>query len=164
MNYYEDEEFDYYEDENRNFNFDFSLDEMPPISCLNGIYDPYNGFEDPNNIMSGLISTKELIDDDYDGHFMLFVEDQRNYILSRRFTHYGDNGNENDNEWVYMIGDTIFDNVYNDNIPDDVVKYYSIRADYLKEKALKEEKEIKMDKLIQRIENMEKLLTEHNID
>ena len=150
--------------DNYSFYFDFDLDNMPPTSCLNGIYDPYNGFEDPDNIMSGLISTKEMIEHDYDKDFMLFMEDQRNHILSRRFTHYFDEGEENDNEWVYIIADRIFDNVYNDNIPDDVVKYYSMRADYLKEKALKEDKEIKIDKLIQRIENMEKLLTEHNID
>ena len=146
------------------FDFDFDLNNMPPSSCLNGIYDPYNGFEDPDNIMSGLISTKELIDDDYGGHFMLFMEDQRNHILSRRFSHYGDDGEESDNEWVYLIADRIFDSTFNDTIPDSVVKYYNMRADYLKEKALKEDKEIKMDKLIQRIENMEKLLKENNID
>jgi hypothetical protein len=149
------------------FDFNFDLNNMPPSSCLNGIYDPYNGFEDPDNIMSGLISTKELIDDDNNSSwaaFRLFMEDQRNHILSRRFSHYGDDGEESDNEWVYLIADRIFDSTFNDTIPDSVVKYYNMRVDYLKEKALKEDKEIKMDKLIQRIENMEKLLTEHNID
>ena len=44
--------------DNYSFYFDFDLDNMPATSCLNGIYDPYNGFEDPDNIMSGLISSK----------------------------------------------------------------------------------------------------------
>jgi len=152
------------------FNFNFDLNNMPPSSCLNGIYDPYNGFEDPDNIMSGLISTKEMCvvahDDNNRGWaaFRLFMEDQRNHILSRRFSHYGDEGEESDNEWVYFIADRIFDSTFNDTIPDSVVKYYSMRADYLKEKALKEDNEIKMEKLVERIENMEKLLKENNMD
>lgn len=146
------------------FYFGFDLDNMPPTSCLNGIYDPYNGFEEPDNIMSSLISTKEIVEHDYDKDFMLFMEDQRNHILSRRFTHYFDEGEENDNEWVYLIADRIFENVYNDNIPKSIVKYYDMRGEYLKEKALKEDEEIRMDKLIQRIEIMEKILTKHNID
>ena len=156
--------------DNYSYDFDFDLDNMPATSCLNGIYDPYNGFEDPDNIMSGLISTKEMCIVAHNDNnsswaaFRLFMEDQRNHILSRRFSHYGDDGEDSDNKWVYLVADRIFDSTFNDTISDSVVKYYSMRADYLKEKALKEDKEIKMDKLIQRIENMEKLLKEHNID
>lgn len=147
-----------------NFNFDFDLDNMPPTSCLNGIYDPNNGFEDPDNIMSGLISTKEFIKDDYDKEFWLFLEDQRNNIISRRFTYYLDDDNENDNDWVYRIANRIFDSSFSDAIPESVVIYYIMRSDYLKEKALKEDNEIKIDKLANRIKIMEKLLKEHNMD